>query len=185
MEITDGDALYYRGTLFYDLVKTTVIRLAFAFAEELRDKGVTSVAVTPGFLRSEAMLEHMGTTEDAWQDGAAGDPHFMFSETPRYVGRGIAALAADPERLGLSGQVLSSWALADRYAVTDLDGSTPTGVGTRPRRTSAATSARATGASSPGSWGAVGRVAACRYIDRTVDEAAGKHHGVCREDDAP
>ncbi|MCA9549977.1 MAG: SDR family NAD(P)-dependent oxidoreductase [Myxococcales bacterium] len=125
VEITDGDALYYRGTLFYDLVKTTVIRLAFAFAEELRDKGVTSVAVTPGFLRSEAMLEHMGTTEDAWQDGAAGDPHFMFSETPRYVGRGIAALAADPERLGLSGQVLSSWALADRYAVTDLDGSTP------------------------------------------------------------
>ena len=102
-----------------------LFNLAFGMAAELKAHNIAALALTPGFLRSEAMLEHMGTTEDAWQDGAAGDPHFMFSETPRYVGRGIAALAADPERLGLSGQVLSSWALADRYAVTDLDGSTP------------------------------------------------------------
>jgi NAD(P)-dependent dehydrogenase (short-subunit alcohol dehydrogenase family) len=125
VEVTDGDSLAYRGTFFYDLVKTSVLRLAYALAEELRPHGVAAVAVTPGFLRSEAILEHMGVTEANWRDGAAADPHFLFSETPRFVGRGIAALAADPQHLELSGQALSSWALADRYGVTDVDGETP------------------------------------------------------------
>lgn len=125
VEVTDGDSMAYRGALFYDLVKTCVIRMAFAFAEELRDAGVTSVAVTPGFLRSEAMLQHMGVSEESWRDGAAVDPHFIESESPLFVGRGIAALAADPERFVLTGRALSSWALADRYGVTDGDGRVP------------------------------------------------------------
>jgi NAD(P)-dependent dehydrogenase (short-subunit alcohol dehydrogenase family) len=125
VEITDGDALYYRGNFFYDLAKTTVIRVAFAMAEELRERGIASVAVTPGFLRSEAMLEHFGVTEANWRDGAAKDPHFLHSETPRYVGRAVAALAADPRILEKSGGVYSSWGLASEYGFTDVDGSKP------------------------------------------------------------
>lgn len=125
VEVTDGDSLAYRGTLLYDLVKTAVIRLAFGYSEEMKDEGLTAVAVTPGYLRSEAMLEHMKVTEETWREGGEQDPHFLHSESPRYVGRGIAALAADPERHTKTGQVLASWTLADLYGVTDLDGSTP------------------------------------------------------------
>jgi NAD(P)-dependent dehydrogenase (short-subunit alcohol dehydrogenase family) len=125
VEITDGDALYYRGNFFYDLAKTTVIRVAFAMAEELREHGIASVAVTPGFLRSEAMLDHFGVTEASWRDAAAKDPHFLYSETPRYVGRGVAALAADPNVMKKSGGVFSSWGLAAEYGLTDVDGSKP------------------------------------------------------------
>lgn len=125
VEVTDGDSMAYRGTLFYDLVKTSVIRLAFAYAEERRDEDFTSVAVTPGFLRSEAMLEHFGVTAETWRDGVEKDPHFSHSESPRFVGRGIAALAADPERRRHSGRALASWTLADLYGVTDVDGRTP------------------------------------------------------------
>ena len=109
VEITDGDTLDYRGNLFYDLVKTSVIRLAFSMAEELRPHNVAALAVTPGFLRSESMLEHFGVTEANWRDGAKKDPHFVASETPYYVGRAVAALAADPNALQKSGKTFTDF----------------------------------------------------------------------------
>ena len=125
VEITDGDTLAYRGNLFYDLAKTSAIRLAFAMAEELRPYGVTALAVTPGFLRSEAMLEHFGVTEANWQEGAKTDPHFIASETPFYVGRAVAALAADPNVAQKSGRAFSSWGLMEEYGFKDVDGRQP------------------------------------------------------------
>ena len=125
VEVGDGDTLDYRGTLFFDLVKVTVSRLAYAMAEELRRHGVAAVAVTPGFLRSEMMLEHFGVTEANWRDGAKKDPNFIASETPCFVGRAIAALAADPRVIEKSGGLYSSWRLAKEYGFTDLDGTQP------------------------------------------------------------
>jgi NAD(P)-dependent dehydrogenase (short-subunit alcohol dehydrogenase family) len=125
VEVTDGDDLSYRGNVFYDLVKTSVIRLAFALAEELRPRGVAALAITPGFLRSEAMLDLFGVTEATWRDGAARDPHFAASETPLLVGRAVAALAADPAILARSGGVFSSWELARAYDLVDADGARP------------------------------------------------------------
>lgn len=125
VEVTDGTGAGYRGNLFYDLAKSSVIRLAYAQAEELRPHGVAAVALTPGFLRSEAMLEHFGVTEETWRDAAAADPHFLASETPAYIGRAVAALAADPDVLARSGQALSTGELAAAYGFTDADGSRP------------------------------------------------------------
>jgi NAD(P)-dependent dehydrogenase (short-subunit alcohol dehydrogenase family) len=125
VEITDGDFYGYRGNIFYDLVKSTVIRLAFIQARELRRQDVTAVAVTPGFLRSEFMLEHFGVTRDTWREGAKKDPNFSASESPLYVGRGVAALAADPNVKAKSGKVFASWTLAHEYGFTDADGSRP------------------------------------------------------------
>jgi NAD(P)-dependent dehydrogenase (short-subunit alcohol dehydrogenase family) len=125
VEITDGDAYFYRGHFFYDLVKTTVIRMAFALSQELRGRGVTAVAVTPGFLRSEWMLDHLGVTEANWRDAAEKVKPFIASETPLFVGRGIAALAADPKVAARNGRVVASWDLGDEYGVTDADGSRP------------------------------------------------------------
>jgi len=125
VEITDGDFYGYRGNIFYDLVKTSVIRLAFIQARELRKQDVAAVAVTPGFLRSEFMLEHFGVTADTWRDGAKKDPNFIASESPLYVGRGIAALVADPRVRTKSGKVFASWTLAREYGFTDADGSRP------------------------------------------------------------
>jgi NAD(P)-dependent dehydrogenase (short-subunit alcohol dehydrogenase family) len=125
VEITDGDTLTYRDNLFYDLAKTSVIRLAYAMAQELRPHNITALAVTPGFLRSEAMLDHFGVTEANWQEGAKQDPHFIASETPFYIGRAIAALAADPHVANKSGGVFSSWGLAAEYGFTDIDGRKP------------------------------------------------------------
>lgn len=125
VEITDGDGDYYRGSFYYDLVKTTVIRLAYAMSEELRPHGVSAVAVTPGFLRSEEMLDHFGVTEANWQEGAKKDPHFIASETPYFVGRGVAALAADPNVAQKSGGVYASWTLSDEYGFNDMDGRQP------------------------------------------------------------
>lgn len=125
IEITDGDTPAYRGNLFYDLVKSAVIRLAYAMAEELRPYNITALALTPGFLRSEAMLDLFDVTEANWQAGAQRDPHFIASETPFYVGRAVAALAADPEVERKSGGVFSSWGLAAEYGFTDKDGSQP------------------------------------------------------------
>lgn len=125
VEITDGDFYGYRGNIFYDLVKSTVIRLAFIQARELRKQDVAAVAVTPGFLRSEMMLQHFGVTEENWRDGAKQDPHFISSETPLYVGRAVAALAADPNVKVKSGKVFASWTLAREYGFTDADGSRP------------------------------------------------------------
>jgi NAD(P)-dependent dehydrogenase (short-subunit alcohol dehydrogenase family) len=123
--ITDGDAFWYRGNLFYDLAKIAVIRLAFAQAYELRRHGVSAVALTPGFLRSEAVLEHFGVTEANWTDAIARDTHFAQSESPRYIGRAVAALAADSDIAEKSGRVFSSWALAREYGFTDANGSQP------------------------------------------------------------
>ena len=125
VEITDGDGAGYRGSLFYDLAKHSVIRLAFAMAEELRPHGVAALALTPGFLRSEAMLEHFGVSEANWRDGARKDPHFIASETPAFVGRAVAALAADPQIMRKSGGAYSSWGLSDEYGFSDIDGERP------------------------------------------------------------
>jgi NAD(P)-dependent dehydrogenase (short-subunit alcohol dehydrogenase family) len=125
VEVTDGDGAHYRGSLGYDLIKTTVNRLALAQAEELRPHGITALAVTPGFLRSEAMLDGFGVTEATWRDAAEQDPNFIASETPRYVGRAVAALAADPHVAAKAGQVLTSWDLAEEYDLHDVDGSKP------------------------------------------------------------
>ena len=125
VEVTDGDTLGYRGHLFYDLAKVSAIRLAYAMAEELCPRGVTALAVTPGYLRSEAVLDHWGVTERNWQDGVKKDPHFIGSETPFYVGRGIAALAADPNVAGKAGGLYSSWSLAEEYGFADVDGRRP------------------------------------------------------------
>lgn len=125
VEVTDGDALYYRGNLAYDLVKTAVMRLAFGMAEELRPHGVAALALTPGFLRSEAMLEHMGVSEANWRDAGARDPDFLASESPLFVGRAVAALAADPDILARSGGTFSTWTLAEAYGFRDVDGSQP------------------------------------------------------------
>jgi NAD(P)-dependent dehydrogenase (short-subunit alcohol dehydrogenase family) len=125
VEVTDGADARYRGSLFYDLAKSGTIRLALGQAEELRPHGVTAVAVTPGFLRSEAMLDHFGVTADGWRDAVARDPHFAYSETPAYVGRAVAALAADPDVARWSGQALASWQLAKAYGFADADGTRP------------------------------------------------------------
>ena len=125
LEITDGDSYTYRGNLFYDLVKTTVIRLAFAQARELRRKNIAAVALTPGFLRSEAMLDHFGVSEANWRDAGKKEPGFLESETPLFAGRAVAALAADPNVMKKSGRVFSSWALSDEYPFCDADGRRP------------------------------------------------------------
>ena len=125
VEIGDGDSYTYRGNLFHDMIKTTVIRQAFAMAYELRRKNVAGIALTPGFLRSEIMLEHFGVTEANWQDGIKKDPNYAASETPTYAGRAIAALAADPNVMKKSGRVFSSWGLSDEYGFCDADGRRP------------------------------------------------------------
>ncbi|MEY9841596.1 SDR family oxidoreductase [Streptacidiphilus sp. EB103A] len=125
VEVTDGNSARYRGSVFYDLAKASVIRLAVAQAAELRPYGVAAVALTPGFLRSEAMLDGLGVTEANWRDGAAEDPHFAQSESPAYLGRAVAALAADPDILARSGRALATWDLSKDYGFTDADGSRP------------------------------------------------------------
>lgn len=125
VEITDGDSPGYRGNLFYDLVKSSVIRIAMAMARELRKKNVAAVALTPGFLRSEAMLELFGVSEGNWRDGVTQDPNFAASETPLFVGRAVAALAGDTGIMTRTGRVFSSWQLAAEYGFTDADGSQP------------------------------------------------------------
>ncbi|MFN7145689.1 MAG: SDR family oxidoreductase [Myxococcota bacterium] len=124
VEVTDGDHFGYRGSIFYDLAKMSVIRLAFGLSRELAPSGVTALAVTPGFLRSEEMLAHFGVTEDTWRE--APSPEFVAcSETPLFVGRAVAALAADPDVRARNGRVFASWNLAKEYGFTDADGSRP------------------------------------------------------------
>ncbi len=129
VEITDGTADYhethYRESVFYDVCKTSVIRMAWGLAQELGPRGATAVALTPGWLRSEMMLEHFGVREDNWRDAAERIPHFCISETPRFVGRAVAALATDPDVARFNGQSLSSGGLAQVYGFTDLDGTRP------------------------------------------------------------
>jgi NAD(P)-dependent dehydrogenase (short-subunit alcohol dehydrogenase family) len=129
VEVTDGTADYnadnYRVNFFYDLAKASVLRMAFALGHELGPRGATAVAVTPGWLRSEIMLDGFGVSEDNWRDALERVPHFAISETPHYVGRAVAALAADADVARWNGQSLSSGGLAQVYGFTDLDGSRP------------------------------------------------------------
>jgi NAD(P)-dependent dehydrogenase (short-subunit alcohol dehydrogenase family) len=129
VEVTDGTAEYnavtYRINPFYDLAKVSVTRMAWAHAKDLAPHGATAVALTPGWLRSEIMLETFGVTEDNWREATKRVPHFVISETPHFVGRAVAALAADPDRGRWNGQSLSSGELAKVYGFTDLDGSRP------------------------------------------------------------
>jgi NAD(P)-dependent dehydrogenase (short-subunit alcohol dehydrogenase family) len=129
VEVTDGTAAYnaehYRINPFYDLAKVAVTRMAWAHARDLAPHGATAVAITPGWLRSEMMLDAYGVSEENWRDAALKSPHFVISETPRFVGRAVAALAADPDRARWNGQSLSSGQLAQVYGFTDLDGSRP------------------------------------------------------------
>jgi NAD(P)-dependent dehydrogenase (short-subunit alcohol dehydrogenase family) len=128
VEMTDGTREYndahYREPVFYDLAKSSVIRLAFAQSKELAGHGCAAVALTPGWLRSEMMLEVMGVSEENWREGH--NPHFAaISESPRFVGRAVAALAADPDVMRRSGGSFSSGGLAREYGYTDVDGSQP------------------------------------------------------------
>ena len=125
VEVTDGDTSGYRGNLFYDLAKNAVARLAYAMAADLHAHNVTALAVTPGFLRSEAVLDHFGVTESNWREAIEKDEYFAESETPCFVGRAIAALAADPDVARKSGELYSSWELAREYGFTDVDGRRP------------------------------------------------------------
>ena len=129
VEVTDGTAEYnadhYRVNAFYDLAKTAVIRFAWGQAQEIGEHGGSAVAITPGWMRSEGMLEHYGVTESNWRDGTKRTPHFCISESPRFVGRAVAALAADPDVSRWNGQSLSSGGLAQVYGFTDLDGTRP------------------------------------------------------------
>jgi NAD(P)-dependent dehydrogenase (short-subunit alcohol dehydrogenase family) len=125
IEITDGMHLDYRGNLYYDLAKISAIRLAYAMAVELRRHNVVALALTPGFLRSEAMLDGFGVTEANWRDAVAKNPDFAESETPTYVGRAVVALTTDPNVAAKSGKVCSSWTLAREYGFRDADGRQP------------------------------------------------------------
>jgi NAD(P)-dependent dehydrogenase (short-subunit alcohol dehydrogenase family) len=125
IEITDGMHLDYRGNLFYDRAKISTIRLAYAMAAELRRHNVVALALTPGFLRSEAMLDGFGVTEANWRDAVAKNPDFAESETPSYVGRAVVALAADANVAAKAGKVCSSWTLAREYGFRDADGRQP------------------------------------------------------------
>jgi NAD(P)-dependent dehydrogenase (short-subunit alcohol dehydrogenase family) len=129
VEVTDGTAEYnaenYRVSFFYDLAKAANLRMAFALAHEVKPHGATAVALTPGWLRSEAMLDAYGVTEATWREATRKSPHFAISESPAFVGRAVAALAADPQVSRWNGQSLSSGQLARVYGFTDLDGSQP------------------------------------------------------------
>ena len=130
VEVTDGDTFGYRGNLFYDLAKNAVVRLAYAMAADLRPHGVTALAITPGFLRSEAVLDHFGVTEANWRDAVEKDEYFAESETPCYVGRAIAALAADPNVASKAGGPVLELDPGERVRLH------------RPRRTPSPTGAR-------------------------------------------
>jgi NAD(P)-dependent dehydrogenase (short-subunit alcohol dehydrogenase family) len=139
VEVTDGtnkyNATHYRISVYYDLAKTAVNRLAFSQGHELAPFGATAVAITPGWMRSEMMLENFGVTEDNWRDSLdperaekglpVAPPDFAYSETPRYVGRAIVSLALDPDRARWNQQSVSSGELAQVYGFTDLDGTAP------------------------------------------------------------
>jgi len=129
VEVTDGTAEYnadnYRVSFFYDMAKAANLRMAFALGHELRSHGATAVALTPGWLRSEEMLETFGVTEANWQVATERIPHFAIAESPTFVGRAVVALAADPDVSRWNGQALSSGQLAKIYGFVDVDGSQP------------------------------------------------------------
>lgn len=129
VEMTDGTAEYnnshYRLSMFYDLAKTSVIRMAWGLGQELKNHGCTAVALTPGWMRSEMMLEHYGVKEENWEDACKVQAHFIISESPRFTGRAVAALSADQNVSRWNGMSLSSGQLAGEYGFRDIDGSQP------------------------------------------------------------
>lgn len=125
IEITDGMDYKPRGNFYYSLAKISAIHMAQAMAQDLKDYNITCIAVTPGFLRSEAMLEQFGVTEENWKDAAKIDQHFGASESPYYIGEAIRCLVTDPD-IGLkTGGVYSTWNLSEEYGFKDVDGSQP------------------------------------------------------------
>lgn len=130
VEIVEQETVGYHGQFYFDMFETALKRLAWALAEELRPHGVSAVAVTPGFMRTEAILEQFGATEATWREAAESNAEarrfgFAGSETPCFVGRAVAALAADPELIRKSGGIYSSWGLSDEYGFADVDGARP------------------------------------------------------------
>jgi NAD(P)-dependent dehydrogenase (short-subunit alcohol dehydrogenase family) len=125
VEVIDGHLAGYRGHILYDLTKAALARLAYGMAMELAETGVTALSVSPGFLRSEAVLGHFGVTEGNWRDGIEKDPYFAESETPALVGRAVAALAADPQVKRKAGLIHFAADLAREYGFTDVDGRRP------------------------------------------------------------
>jgi len=129
VEMNDGTTEYnatnYRVSFFYDLAKASVLRMAFALGHELAPHGATAVSLSPGWLRSEAMLDAYQVTEESWLDATKIQPHFAISESPTFVGRAVVALAGDPDVSRWNGKSLSSGELAKVYGFTDLDGSRP------------------------------------------------------------
>jgi NAD(P)-dependent dehydrogenase (short-subunit alcohol dehydrogenase family) len=125
IEVTDGPTLTYRTSLFFDLASTLRARLSYAIAEELAPHGITALAVTPGYLRSELTLDRFGVSEANWRDAVTRDRHFAASESPCLLGRGVAALAADPHASRFAGGILGSWELAAEYGLRDVDGTRP------------------------------------------------------------
>ncbi len=122
VEVSEGDLLFGGGNLVSVQVKVGLKTLAATMAESLLKHRVAAVSITPGFLRSEAMLEHFGVTEANWRDGGKKDKNFLESESPLFVGRAVAALAADPDIMKRTGDILSSWEVAREYNLTDVDG---------------------------------------------------------------
>jgi len=129
VEVTDGtteyNATHYRVSFFYDLAKAAVNRMAFALAHELQPHKATAVSLTPGWLRSEAMLDAYGVAESNWREATKRSPHFAISESPAFIGRAVVALAQDPNVARWNGKSLTSGQLAKVYGFTDLDGSRP------------------------------------------------------------
>jgi NAD(P)-dependent dehydrogenase (short-subunit alcohol dehydrogenase family) len=125
VEVTEGDTLFAGGNPLTQTVKLAIKGLAFNMAPELQPHGITAVSITPGFLRSESMLQRLGVTEESWRDAGKQDANFLESESPLFVGRAVAALAADPGSIERTGQLLSSWELARHYGFTDYDGRRP------------------------------------------------------------
>ena len=125
VEVTENDIIGGGANPIAHAVKTAQKLLPLAWATELKPHGITVLSITPGFLRSESMLQHFGVTEDTWRDAGRKDPNFLGSESPLFVGRAIAALAADPKVPRRTGSLVSSWQLARDYGFTDYDGRRP------------------------------------------------------------
>jgi len=130
VEIVEQKKIEYHGQFFFDLMETSLKRLSYALAQEMVSRGVTALSITPGFMRTEAILQGFGVTEANWREAAEHNPEakkfgFIGSETPCFVGRAVAALAADPNVQRKTGGVYTSWGLAEEYGFTDLDGSRP------------------------------------------------------------
>lgn len=125
VEVTEGDSLSVTPHLYWDLVKTSLARSVLVMAEQLAEYGVTAIAVTPGYLRTEYALDHHRVSESNWRDAGSRDRYFLHSETPCFIGRAVAALAADPRVHEKSGGLFGSWTISDEYGFTDIDGARP------------------------------------------------------------